>query len=112
MKKLDKKVTVITGGTSGMELATAKRFVAEGAYVFIMGRRQRELDAAVKDIGSRVKGVQGDIAKLTDLDRLHEIFKSQKGAWRVDIVFANAGVGEFATYRNLSLTNRLDLVLH
>ena len=79
MKKLDKKVTVITGGTFGMGLATAKRFVAEGAYVFIMGRRQRELDAAVKDIGSRVKGVQGDIAKLTDLDRLHEIVKSQKG---------------------------------
>src|SRR5271168_1408456 len=93
MKKLDNKVAVITGGTSGMGLATAQRFVAEGAYVFIMGRRQRELDAAVKGIGTHVTGVQGDIAKLTDLDRLYEIVKAQKG--RVDIVFANAGVGEF-----------------
>jgi NAD(P)-dependent dehydrogenase (short-subunit alcohol dehydrogenase family) len=80
MKKLDNKVAVITGGTSGMRLATAKRFVAEGAYVFIMGRRQRELDAAVKDIGTHVTGVQGDIAKLTDLDRLYEIVKAQKSA--------------------------------
>src|SRR5580700_6289003 len=67
MKKLDNKVPVITGGTSGMGLATAKRFVAEGAYVFIMGRRQHELDAAVKDIGTNVTGVRGDIAKLPDL---------------------------------------------
>jgi NAD(P)-dependent dehydrogenase (short-subunit alcohol dehydrogenase family) len=93
MKKLDNKVAVITGGTSGMGLATAKRFVAEGAHVFIMGRRQRELDAAVKDIGTQVTGVQGDIAKLGDLDRLYEIVKKQKE--RIDIVFANAGVGEF-----------------
>jgi NAD(P)-dependent dehydrogenase (short-subunit alcohol dehydrogenase family) len=95
MKKLDNEVAVITGGTSGMGLATAKRFVAEGAYVFIMGRRQHALDSAVKDIGTRVTGVQGDIAKLPDLDRLYEIVRAQKG--RVDIVFANAGVGEFVT---------------
>src|SRR6202162_3238148 len=93
MKKLDNKVAVITGGTSGMGLATAKRFVAEGAHVFILGRRQRELDAAVKDIGTHVTGVQGDIAKLADLDRLYEIVRAQNG--RIDIVFANAGVGEF-----------------
>jgi NAD(P)-dependent dehydrogenase (short-subunit alcohol dehydrogenase family) len=93
MMKLSNKVAVITGGTSGMGLAAAKRFVAEGAYVFIMGRRQHELDAAVKDIGTHVTGVQGDISKLADLDQLYEIVKAQKG--RVDIVFANAGVGEF-----------------
>jgi NAD(P)-dependent dehydrogenase (short-subunit alcohol dehydrogenase family) len=65
MKRLDNKVAVITGGTSGMGLATAKRFVAEGAHVFIMGRRQQELDAAVKNLGSHVTGVRGEIAKLT-----------------------------------------------
>jgi NAD(P)-dependent dehydrogenase (short-subunit alcohol dehydrogenase family) len=100
MKKLDSKVAVITGGTSGMGLATAKRFVAEGAHVFIMGRRQRELDAAVKDIGTHVTGVQGDIAKLPDLDRLYEIVKAQKG--RVDVVFANAGVGEFVAMDDMT----------
>jgi NAD(P)-dependent dehydrogenase (short-subunit alcohol dehydrogenase family) len=93
MGKLQNKVAVITGGTSGMGLATAKRFVAEGAYVFIMGRRRAELDAAVKDIGGNVTGVQGDVARLADLDRLYGIVKAEKG--RVDIVFANAGVGEF-----------------
>src|SRR5258707_12898814 len=92
MKKLDNKVAVITGGTSGMGLATAKRFVAEGAYVFIMGRRQRELDAAAKDIGTQVTGVQGDIAKLADLDRLYEIVKAQKR--RVYIAVANTGGGD------------------
>ena len=90
-----KKVAVITGGTSGMGLTTAKRFVAQGAYVFIMRRRQHELNSAVKDIDTRVTGVQGDIAKLPDLDRLYEIVRAQKG--RVDIVFANAGVGVFVT---------------
>ncbi|MFZ0272882.1 MAG: glucose 1-dehydrogenase [Acidobacteriaceae bacterium] len=92
-KKLQGKVAVITGGTSGIGLATAKLFVKEGAYVFITGRRQKELDEAVKAIGSNATGVQGDVARLADLDRLYEAVKT-KG--RIDIVFANAGVAEFA----------------
>jgi NAD(P)-dependent dehydrogenase (short-subunit alcohol dehydrogenase family) len=93
MGKLQGKVAVITGGSTGIGLATAKLFVKEGAYVFIMGRRQKELDEAVKAIGSNVTGVQGDVAKLADLDRLYETVKRQG---RIDIVFANAGVAEFA----------------
>jgi NAD(P)-dependent dehydrogenase (short-subunit alcohol dehydrogenase family) len=93
MGKLQGKIAVITGGTSGIGLATAKLFVREGAQVFITGRRQKELDEAVKVIGSNVTGVQGDVAKLADLNRLYETVKV-KG--RIDIVFANAGVGEFA----------------
>ncbi|MBV9012147.1 MAG: glucose 1-dehydrogenase [Pseudonocardiales bacterium] len=92
MGKLQGKVAVITGGTAGIGLATAKLFVKEGAYVFIMGRRKKELDEAVKEIGSNVSGVQGDVAKLADLDRLYEAVKAKGG---VDIVFANAGVGEY-----------------
>ena len=92
-KKLQGKVAVITGGTSGIGLATAKLFVKEGAYVFITGRRQKELDEAVKAIGSNATGVQGDVARLADLDRLYEAVKT-KG--RIDIVFANAGAAEFA----------------
>jgi NAD(P)-dependent dehydrogenase (short-subunit alcohol dehydrogenase family) len=94
-KKLQGKIAVITGGTTGIGLATAKLFVKEGAYVFITGRRQKELDEAVKAIGSNVTGVQGDIAKLADLDRLYEAVKA-KG--KLDIVFANAGVAEFAPF--------------
>jgi NAD(P)-dependent dehydrogenase (short-subunit alcohol dehydrogenase family) len=89
-RKLDGKVAVITGGNSGIGLATAKRFVAEGAYVFITGRRQPELDAAVKDIGNNITGVQGDVVKLADLDRLYATVKAKKG--RIDILFANAGI--------------------
>src|ERR1700726_2621920 len=92
-KKLDGKTAVITGGTEGIGLATGKLFVEEGAYVFIMGRRQKELDEAVKAIGSNVTGIQGDVTKLADLDRFYETVKV-KG--RIDIVFANAGVSEFA----------------
>ena len=91
MKKLEGKVAVITGGNSGIGLATAQRFVSEGAYVFITGRRQSELDAAVKQIGKNVTGVQGDVSNLADLDRLYAAVKKQKG--RIDILFANAGVG-------------------
>jgi NAD(P)-dependent dehydrogenase (short-subunit alcohol dehydrogenase family) len=94
MGKLDGKVAVVTGGNSGIGLATAKRFVEEGAYVFITGRRQKELDAAVKEIGKNVTGVQGDVSKVEDLDRLYSAVKEQKG--RVDIVFANAGGGTMA----------------
>ncbi|MGW6145081.1 glucose 1-dehydrogenase [Streptomyces sp. NPDC055140] len=94
MGKLQGKVAVITGGTEGIGLATAKLFVEEGAYVFITGRRQKQLDDAVKEIGGTVSGVQGDVAELADLDRLYETVKA-KG--RIDIVFANAGLGEFAS---------------
>ncbi len=92
--KLEGKVAVITGGSSGIGLATAQRFVSEGAYVFITGRRQSELDAAVKKIGKNVTAVQGDVSNLADLDRLYAKVKQQKG--RIDIVFANAGMGELA----------------
>src|SRR4030088_3048170 len=92
-EKLEGKVAVITGGTEGIGFATAKLFVKEGAYVFITGRREKELDEAVKAIGTNVSGVQGDVAQLADLDRLYETITKVKG--RIDIVFANAGVGEF-----------------
>jgi NAD(P)-dependent dehydrogenase (short-subunit alcohol dehydrogenase family) len=94
MKKLEGKVAVITGGTSGIGLATAERFVQEGAYVYITGRRQKELEEAVKKIGSNVTGVQGDVSKLADLDRLYSKIKEEKG--HLDILFANAGAFEFA----------------
>jgi NAD(P)-dependent dehydrogenase (short-subunit alcohol dehydrogenase family) len=92
-QKLAGKVAVITGGNSGIGFATAQRFVAEGAYVFITGRRQAELDAAVKQIGHNVTGVQGDVANLADLDRLYATVQQQTG--RINVLFANAGVGEF-----------------
>src|ERR1700730_4419527 len=91
--KLQGKVAVITGGNSGIGLATALRFVAEGAYVFITGRRQNELDAAVKQIGKNVTAVRGDVSNLADLDRLYDTVKQEKG--NIDILFANAGTGEF-----------------
>src|ERR1700681_4653693 len=89
MGKLEGKVAVITGGSSGMALASAKRFVEEGAYVFITGRRQEQLDEAVKLIGRNVTGVRGDAANLDDLDRL---FEREKG--KIDVLFASAGRGE------------------
>ena len=93
-QRLAGKVAVITGGSGGIGLATAKRFVDEGAYVFITGRRKSELDAALKEIGRNVTGIQGDASKLADIDALYAAVKEQKG--KVDIVFANAGTGEFA----------------
>jgi len=100
MGKLHGKIAVITGGTEGIGLATATLFAEEGAHVFITGRRQKELDEAVKTIGSNVSGVQGDVTKPSDLDRLYETVARAKG--RIDIVFANAGVGEFASLGDIS----------
>jgi NAD(P)-dependent dehydrogenase (short-subunit alcohol dehydrogenase family) len=100
MGKLQGKVAVITGGTEGIGLATAHLFVNEGAYVFITGRRQKELDDAATAIGSNVMGVQGDVAKLPDLDRLYDTVGKVKG--RIDIIFANAGVGEFVPFGEVS----------
>src|SRR6202030_104969 len=100
MGKLQGKVAVITGGTEGIGLATAQLFVKEGAYVFITGRRQKELDEAVTAIGSNMTGVQGDVAKLADLDRLYETVGKVKE--RIDIIFANAGVGEFVPFGKVS----------
>ena len=93
-KKLEGKVALVTGGSTGIGLATAKQFVAEGAYVYITGRRQPELDAAVKTIGSNVKAIKADASVLADLDALYAQIKQEKG--RVDVIFANAGGGEFA----------------
>src|SRR5476651_1557985 len=90
MSNLQGKVAVITGGSSGIGLATAQRFVKEGAYVFITGRRQSELDKAVELIGSNVTAVQGDVSKLADLDRLFATVKAAKG--RVDVLVANSGI--------------------
>jgi NAD(P)-dependent dehydrogenase (short-subunit alcohol dehydrogenase family) len=89
MNKLEGKSTLITGGSTGIGLATAKQFLNEGAYVFITGRRDPELAAAVKEIGRNVAGVQGDVSNLGDLDRLFAQIKREKG--KLDIVFANAG---------------------
>jgi len=98
--KLEGKIAVITGGSSGIGLATAKGFVAEGAYVFITGRRRSELDAAVSEIGKNVIGIQSDVSNLADLDKLYNTVKEQKG--HIDILFANAGIGEFAPLGEIS----------
>ena len=99
MGKLQGKVAVVTGGTAGIGFATGKRFVDEGAYVFITGRRQKELDEAVKAIGSNVVGVRGDVSKLKDLDNLYETVRA-KG--KIDVLVANAGIGEFAPLATLT----------
>ena len=100
MQKLKDKVAVITGGSNGIGLATAKRFVEEGAYVFITGRRQSELDKAKAEIGSNVTTVQGDISNLDDLDGLYEIVKKEKGS--IDIIVANAGFVEMLDTANVA----------
>lgn len=93
-QKLSNKVALITGGSSGLGFATAKRLLAEGAYVFITGRRQTELDAAAKQLGANTTAIRGDVANLSDLDRVYETIKQDKG--RLDILFANAGGGSLA----------------
>ena len=93
MSRLEGKVAVITGGSSGIGLATAQQFANEGAHVYITGRRQSELDEAVKQIGKNATGIQGDVSKLEDLDRLYAKVREQEG--RIDVLFANAGGGEF-----------------
>src|SRR5467141_2311565 len=94
MSKLEGKIALVTGGNSGIGLATAKQFVSEGAYVFITGRRDAELAAAVKEIGRNVGAVRGDVSNLADLDRLFAQIRREKG--KLDVVFANAGVARYA----------------
>ena len=96
MGKLDGKVALVTGGTSGIGMATAKLFVAEGAHVFVTGRRQEKVDEAVKTLGASSTGVQGDVTNMDDLDRLFKQIGEAKG--KLDIVFANAGAAEFAPF--------------
>jgi NAD(P)-dependent dehydrogenase (short-subunit alcohol dehydrogenase family) len=100
MNRLDGKVAVITGGSTGIGFATAKLFVDEGAYVYITGRRQHELEQAAQQIGRNVTGVQGDVSHLADLDRLYDIIKQQHG--RIDVLFANAGRGGHAPLGQIS----------
>src|SRR5271168_1954749 len=100
MGKIEGKVAVITGGTEGIGFATVRLFAKEGAYVFITGRRQKELDEAVMAIGRNVTGVQGDVTKLADLDHLYEVVAKVKG--RIDIILANAGYGEFAPFGKIT----------
>src|SRR5215470_598210 len=95
MGKLAEKIGLITGGNSGIGFATEKRFVAEGAYVFVTGRRKAELEAAVKEIGENAEGLAGDVSRLADLDRLFARIKDKKG--RLDVLFANAGIAKYAT---------------
>jgi NAD(P)-dependent dehydrogenase (short-subunit alcohol dehydrogenase family) len=100
MGKLEAKIALVTGGNSGIGLATAKQFVNEGAYVFITGRRDTELAAAVKEIGRDVTGVQGDVSNLGDLDRLFAQIKREKG--KLDVVFANAGIAKLAPFGEIT----------
>jgi NAD(P)-dependent dehydrogenase (short-subunit alcohol dehydrogenase family) len=100
MGKLEGKIALITGGNGGIGLATAKQFVNEGAYVFITGRRELELAAAVKEIGRNVTGIQGDVSNLNDLDRLFGQIEREKG--KLDIVFANAGFAKYAPFGTIT----------
>ena len=92
--QFDGKVALVTGGSSGIGLATAKLFAQRGATVYITGRRQKELDEAVREIGPSATGIQGDVSRLGDIDKVYQTIREQKG--KLDILFANAGIGEFA----------------
>src|SRR5260370_31382246 len=100
MGKLEGKIALVTGGNSGIGLATGKEFVGEGGQVFITGRREQELSAAAKDIGSNVTTVQGDVSKLDDLDRLFARIRTEKG--RLDVLFANAGIAKYGQLGEIS----------
>ena len=100
MGRLEGKIAVITGANSGIGLATARRFAREGARLFVTGRRQQELDAAVREIGGTTTGVRGDVSNLADLDRLYEVVGREAGA--IDVLFANAGGGEFAPLQEIT----------
>ena len=100
MGRLEGKVAVVTGANSGIGLASAKRFAREGAQLFVTGRRQAELDAAVSEIGGDTVGVRGDVSNFADLDRLYETVREKAGV--IDILFANAGIGEFATLQDIT----------
>jgi NAD(P)-dependent dehydrogenase (short-subunit alcohol dehydrogenase family) len=109
MGRLKDRIAVITGATDGMALATAKLFVAEGAYVFITGRRKEKLDEAVKAVGKNVTGIQADSSKLEDLDRVFDRVKKEKG--RIDVLFASAGTGEFAKIGDVT-TEHFDTIFN
>ena len=98
--KLEGKIAVITGATSGIGLATAKRFVSEGAYVFITWLYQNEIDETISEIGKNLSGIQSDVSNLADIDNMYDIVKDQKG--HIDILFANAGIIEFAPLGEIS----------
>jgi NAD(P)-dependent dehydrogenase (short-subunit alcohol dehydrogenase family) len=100
MGRLEGKVAVITGANSGIGLAAAKLFAEEGAHVFMTGRRRKELDAAVAEIGKNARGIQGDVSKLADLDRLFAVVRDEAGT--IDVLFANAGGGEFAALGSIT----------
>lgn len=100
MNKLEGKVAVITGGDSGIGLATARRFIAEGASVYLTGRRQGALETAVRELGQQATGIQGDVSQLADLDRLYTQVRQHHG--RIDVLFANAGVGEYVALGDIT----------
>lgn len=101
MTRLNGKTAVVTGGGTGIGLGAARRFVEEGAFVYIFGRRQAQLDAALKELGPNARAVAGSVTDLADLDRLYETVKAERG--RLDIVFANAGTGAFAPLGEITL---------